>query len=200
MDINGYKGFDKDFKCRGFQFEPGKTYTHDGEAKICQSGFHFCLNPLDVFGYYPPADSRFAEVTGSGKTATHDEDTKVACTKIKIGAEIGLPDIISAGVKFIMERVDIKNAPATNTGYQSAATNTGNWSAATVSGKHSIACGLGVECKARGKKTCWLVLAEREIKNNKWAIKSVQAVEVDGKIIKEDTYYMLKDGEFVEAE
>ncbi len=100
----GYKGFDKDMKCRGFQFKPGEEYTHNGEVNACSDGFHFCESPLDVFGYYPPATSRFAEVEGSGKTDKKGDDTKVSCETIKIGAEISLTAYIEAGVKFVFER------------------------------------------------------------------------------------------------
>ena len=75
--ILGFKGFDKDLKCRGFQYEVGKEYTTD-KAEICEKGFHFCENPLDVFNYYSPAISRFAEVTGGGEIKKHDGDSKNA--------------------------------------------------------------------------------------------------------------------------
>jgi hypothetical protein len=55
--VYGFKGFDKDLKCRGYQFEIGKTYHHEGgkdNIKICSKGFHFCVNLKDVFGYYQP--------------------------------------------------------------------------------------------------------------------------------------------------
>ena len=205
--MKGYKGFDNDFQCRGYQFEPGKTYEHDGDAKACESGFHFCENPFDVWCYYPPSDSRFAEVEGSGKTDKHYGDSKVACTKLHVGAEISLNAFVNAGVKFILDRVTPEKketntgnqSAATNTGYQSAATNTGDHSAATVEGKESIAMATGIEGKAKGKKSCWLVLAEWKERKDGWHIKDVKSVAVDGKTIKEDTFYTLKGGKFVEV-
>jgi len=196
--VNGYKGFGNDFKCRGFQFEPGKTYEHDGEARACASGFHFCESPFDVWTYYPPSDSRFAKVEGMGKTDKNGEDSKVACTKLHVGAEISLNAFVNAGVKFILDRVTSEKKE-TNTGYQSAATNTGYRSAATVEGKESIAMVTGMKGKAKGKKSCWLVLAEWEERKDGWHIKDVKSVAVDGKKIKEDTFYTLKGGEFVEV-
>jgi len=196
--VNGYKGFGNDFKCRGFQFEPGKTYEHDGEARACASGFHFCESPFDVWTYYPPSDSRFAKVEGMGKTDKNGEDSKVACTKLHVGAEISLNAFVNAGVKFILDRVTPEKKE-TNTGYQSASTNTGNWSAATVEGKESIAMATGIEGKAKGKKSCWLVLAEWKERKDGWHIKDVKSVAVDGKTIKEDTFYTLKGGKFVEV-
>jgi len=59
--ITGYKGFDKDFRCRGKQYEVGQTYE-EPKAELCRTGLHFCEHPLDVFGYYPPAGNRFAEI------------------------------------------------------------------------------------------------------------------------------------------
>jgi hypothetical protein len=194
--IRGYKGFDRDFKCRGFQFSVGKSYEHPGSVNICKSGFHFCSDPLDIFNYYPPADSRFAEVSGSGDHETHIEDSKIATRNIHIEAEITLSALLSAGVKFILEKVDWKSKKSTNTGNQSAATNTGNQSAATTEGKESIACGLGYKCKARGTLGCWIVLAER---TDDGSIKAVKTVMVDGKKIKEMQFYELRNGKFCKA-
>ena len=137
-----YKGFDKDLKCRGFQYEVGKEYEESG-AKVCEKGFHACENPFDVFNYYPPADSRYCETEQSGELSKDSGDSKVASSKIKIGAEIGLTGLIRAGVKFILEKVDFKNAKATNTGNRSAATNTGYQSAATNTGYRSAATNTG---------------------------------------------------------
>ena len=137
-----YKGFDKDLKCRGFQYEVGKEYE-ENEVKVCEKGFHACEYPLDVFSYYPPADSRYCEVEQSGELSKDGGDSKVASSKIKIGAEIGLSGLIRAGVKFILEKVDFKNAKESNTGNRSAATNTGNQSAATNTGYQSAATNTG---------------------------------------------------------
>ena len=89
---------------------------------------------------------------------------------------------------------------ATNTGYQSAATNTGNYSAAIVEGKESIALATGINSKAKGKIGCFIVLAEWKEINHEYHIVDVKSAKVDGKNIKEDTFYTLKDGKFVEAD
>ena len=136
-----YKGFDKDLKCRGFQYEIGKEYEENA-ADICHKGFHACENPMDVFGYYNPADSRYCEVDLDTNEQT-EEDSKRVGKKIKIETEIGLSGLIQAGVKFILEKVDFKNAKESNTGNRSAATNTGNWSAATNTGDQSAATNTG---------------------------------------------------------
>ena len=136
-----YKGFDKDLKCRGFQYEIGKEYE-ENTADICRKGFHACENPMDVFGYYNPADSRYCEVDLDTNEQT-EEDSKRVGKKIKIETEIGLSGLIQAGVKFILEKVDFKSSKESNTGDQSAATNTGDWSAATNTGDWSAATNTG---------------------------------------------------------
>ena len=153
--IKGYKGFGKDLKCRGYQYEVGKDYEHDGKVSCCNSGFHFCENPMDVLNYYNPADSRYCEVEGSGtidKDTKDTNDTKVAVSKLHISEEIGLKGLIEAGVKFILDKVNWKDnkesntvyrSAATNTGYRSAATNTGDYSAATNTGDQSSATNTG---------------------------------------------------------
>jgi hypothetical protein len=98
--MNVYKGFDKDLKCRGFQYELGKTYEED-KAYLCDCGFHACEDPIDVFGYYPPAgSSRYCEVELEGVTGQKDDsDTKRCGSKITRGAEIGIPGIVKAHVE-----------------------------------------------------------------------------------------------------
>ena len=132
--IHGFKGFDKNMQCRGFQFEEGKTYKHEGPVKCCpnsndleagRGGFHFCENPLDVFAYYAPGESILAEVVGGGQIDRHNEDSKIACTEIKIGASINLHDFIGAGVKFLFSRKYEETTPNHSSGYSSASSATG---------------------------------------------------------------------------
>ena len=141
-----YKGFYKDLKCRGFQYEIGKEYEENA-ADICHKGFHACENPMDVFRYYNPADSRYCEVDFDTNEQT-DGDSKRVGKKIKIETEIGLSGLIQAGVKFILGKVDFKSAKESNTGYRSAATNTGNRSAATNTGHQSAATNTGNQSAA----------------------------------------------------
>ena len=151
-EIIAYKGFDKNLKCRDYQYEIGKTFEHDGAVKACESGFHACEYPLDVFSYYPPSSSRFAIVKMHGETSKDSDDTKIASAKITIETEIKLPEIINRAVDWIKNKVNLSNdnssntgnqSAATNTGYQSAATNTGDWSAATNTGYRSAATNTG---------------------------------------------------------
>ena len=198
--IKGYKGFDKSLQCRGFQYKVGEIFEEKGTIKACESGFHFCENPFNVFDYYPPSDSRYCNVEGDGKIDTDNSDSKVACSKLHIHTEIGLSGLISAGVKFILDKVDWGNNKATNTGYQSAATNTGYQSAASVEGKDSIAIVTGYDSKAKGAMGCWIVLTERgDWDGNTYPIINVQAFKVDGISIKADTFYKLKNSKPVEA-
>lgn len=203
--IIGFKGFDKELRCRDYQYEVGKEFEEKEKIEACSNGFHFCENPFDVLGYYPPSSekgsSRYCMVKGSGNIDRHGDDTKVACSKLHISAEIGLKGIIEAGVKFILDKVNWKDNKGSNTGYRSAATNTGDQSAAEVTGKESIAIVTGKDSKAKGVIGCWIVLTERgEWDGNVYPIKEVKTVRVDGEIIKPDTYYKLINGEIIQCE
>ena len=101
--IIAYKGFDKDFKCRGFQYEVGKTYEMDGNIACCNRGFHACESPMEVFDYYDTLTSRFAEVEQSGKMDKEADSTKTCSSRIKIKAELKLADIINLGVEWLKE-------------------------------------------------------------------------------------------------
>ncbi|HIC5233770.1 TPA: DUF7666 domain-containing protein [Salmonella enterica subsp. enterica serovar Infantis] len=152
-EIVTFKGFNKDLKCRDFQFEIGKTFHHDGKVEACGSGFHACECPFDVFSYYSPADSRFAETISFGITDREEYgDTKIASASITIKAELTLPQFIQRGIEWIWSKIDKSleqqimcgdRSAATNTGDRSAATNTGNWSAATNTGDRSAATNTG---------------------------------------------------------
>ena len=165
--IKSYKGMDKDMRCNNgkFQYEVGKTYETD-KAEACECGFHACESPLDVFNYYPPVDgNRYFEVEQSGGLSRKGYDSKVASTKLTVGAEIGIPGLVKAHVEWVKENINKEDAKkstgdrsaatntgdqsaATNTGYQSAATNTGYRSAATNTGDYSAATNTGYQSAA----------------------------------------------------
>ena len=226
MSIKSYKGMDKDMKCRGFQYEPGGIYEADHAVRCGGPGFHACEIPLDVFGYYPPADSSFFEVEQDGELSRDNEDSKVASSILKVGAEIGIPGLVRAHVEWVKEQIQEEKtesntgdysaatntgnrsaatntgncSAATNTGYQSAATNTGDCSAAEVSGKDSVAAVFGYEGRAKGALGCAIVVAERGDWNGEtYPLISIKAAIVDGETIKPDVWYTLKGGEFVEV-
>src|SRR6478752_3957966 len=102
--ITTYKGFNANWQCTGgdepFQYVLGESYEHKGKVAACQGGFHACEYPLDVLNYYAPAGSRFAIVEQSGEVSRHEEDTKVASSRIHIKAEISLGDLIRAGIEW----------------------------------------------------------------------------------------------------
>ena len=136
-----YKGMDANMQCRGYQYEVGKEYETD-EAVACEAGFHACEYPLDVFNYYPPAKSRYFGVKQSGKISKSGEDTKVASTKIKIVAEIGIAGLVKAAVEYTKERA--KEEPGGHaTGYRGAASATGYRGAASATGYRGAASATG---------------------------------------------------------
>ena len=137
-----YKGMDQNMKCRGFQYEVGKEYETD-DAEVCEKGFHACEYPLDVFNYYPPAGSRFFEVEQSGKLSKSGDDSKVASTRIKIGAEISIAGLVKAAVEYTKERAtEVPGGHAT--GYQGAASATGYQGAASATGDRGAASATGI--------------------------------------------------------
>ncbi|EAO4484396.1 hypothetical protein HBB73_000768 [Salmonella enterica] len=225
-EIVTFKGFNKDLKCRDFQFEIGKTFHHDGKVEACGSGFHACECPFDVFSYYPPAESRYAETISFGITDSEEGgDTKIASSSITIKDELTLPQFIQRGIEWIWSKIDKSleqqimtgdwsaatntgdwsaatntgnRSAATNTGDWSAATNTGDWSAAEVSGSQSVAASLGIEGKARASEGGAIVLCYRDEDGE---LIHIRASKVGENGIMPNTWYQLdKDGEFVECE
>ncbi|MBG5101861.1 hypothetical protein I5G07_05840 [Pseudomonas aeruginosa] len=200
--VTAYKGFKQDLTCRGYQFEIGGTYKHEGEVKACASGFHSCEYPLDVFGYYTPGESRFAIVKASGQLSRHDDDSKIASATLVVEAEISMPTMISRALDWIMSKVDksveqtVVGGTASNTGDYSAASNTGYQSAAEVSGKESVAASLGIEGRARASAGSAIVLCHRD---DEGRLIHIRASKVGENGVEPDTWYQLNaEGEFVE--
>jgi hypothetical protein len=146
--MKAYKGFDENLKCKDFQYEIGKTYE-EPEAQLCENGFNACEYPLDVFCYYSPAKSRFAEVELDDVSDEKSDDSERYGKKILVKAEIGIAGIVKASVDYIKEHATSAHgktgyrSAATNTGDRSAATNTGDFSAATNTGDFSAATNTG---------------------------------------------------------
>lgn len=200
--VTAYKGFKQDLTCRGYQFEIGGTYKHEGEVEACASGFHSCEYPLDVFGYYAPGKSRFAIVKASGQLSRHDDDSKIASATLVVEAEISMPTMISRAIDWIMSKVDksveqtVVGGTASNTGDYSAASNTGYQSAAEVSGKESVAASLGIEGRARASAGSAIVLCHRD---DEGRLIHIRASKVGENGVEPDTWYQLNaEGEFVE--
>ena len=97
--IMAFKAFDKNMKCREFQYEVGREYEQDGDVKLCECGFHACENPFDVWNYYP-INSKYARVELSGEIKKDGD--KSVCSKIKIKAELSFPDFIRQGVEYLI--------------------------------------------------------------------------------------------------
>mgnify|MGYP000816205156 CR=1 FL=1 len=217
MDKIGYKAFNPGMICRGKQYEENAVFE-EPEAKICNTGMHYCKNPFDVLEHYGFVNdnaeiNEFAEVEALADEKT-DDGRKFCTTKLKIGAKLSMHNFVNAFVEFTLKRTNGESAAtntgnwsaatntgnqsaATNTGNRSAATNTGNWSAATNTGKDGVAVSWGRRGKARGEKGCYLVLAEYDDSNN---LVCAKMEKVDGERIKENTFYTLKNGEFAVAE
>ena len=219
--IKAYKAFDKDLSYRGFKYEVGKEYEETGYIKACEKGFHACPYPLDVFGYYAPAGSRFCEVEQSGKIDDSESD-KVCSSKIRIGAELDIRGLVKAAVSFVKERCTNEcNAdpgkPATagdrgaaTAGYRGAATagdsgaaTAGNRGAATARGKAStgsngLSVARGKNVQVKGGIGAILVIAEE--KEDTYDIVDWKAVVVDGEVVKADTWYRLENGELLEVD
>ncbi|EPE8254322.1 DUF7666 domain-containing protein [Salmonella enterica] len=207
-EIVTFKGFNKDLTFRDFQFAIGETFHHDGKVEACGSGFHACECPFDVFSYYPPAESRYAETISFGVIDREEEgDTKIASASITIKSELTLPQFIQRGIEWIWSKIDKSleqqimtgnRSAATNTGNRSAATNTGYRSAAEVSGSQSVAASLGIEGKARASEGGAIVLCYRDEDGE---LIHIRASKVGENGIMPDIWYQLnEDGEFVECE
>ena len=218
--MKGYKGTNLDMTCQGHKFKIGKTYEDSGEIKLCEKGFHFCEYPLDVLQYYSPSFSKFFEVEADGVSEEKSGDSKKVCKKISLKVELSLSSLIEAAVKFVFEKADWSNKTQTEkemgaasaTGWRGAASATGERSAALATGEggaalatgwrgaasamgeEGVACAHGFEGRAKASLGNWIVLSEWENKDGKWKRTLVKAFQVDGKKIKADTYYFLKDG------
>jgi hypothetical protein len=197
--IHGFKGFDKDMKCRGFQFEEGKEYETD-KAIICEKGFHFCENPLDVWNYYNPCDSEYAAVDGYGKVVDHTEDSKKASTKIKITAKLSLAGFIKASVDFLLKTTKPDSDTAASGNYSKLAAS-GDCSQLEMTGQDSVGAAIGINNRIKGAVGDWITLSEWAYNNEKqrYVPVCVKSEKIDGKNIKPDTWYTLKDGKFVEV-
>ena len=142
--MKAYKGFDKDLKCREFQYEVGKEYEEENSA-LCKKGFHACENPLDTFRYYRPTDSRYCEVDVDDNGERNSTDSKVCGKHIKISAEIGLKGVINAGVRFVFDKCESateENASG-ESGNAAASGERGNAAASGESGNAAASGNLG---------------------------------------------------------
>ena len=213
--ITAYKGFDKDLRCRGYQYAVGETYTHDGNARLCDAGFHACTLPLDVLSYYPlTGGNRYCRVELDDATPPAGDDSKRAARKISIGASLNLMGLVKAHVeaiwdtvKPVVDKAGADYAHSATTGRYAHSATTGRYANSATTGYSAgvrcsvadptaVAAVLG-EGAARGAVGSWLVLTERDDKCN---VVEVRAVQVDGETLKPHTYYRLTGGQLVEVD
>ena len=128
--IKSFKGFNKDMTCRGFQYEENGDYEEEN-VKVCDYGFHACEYPLDCLGHYAPYKSVYHEVEQSGEIQKSDDDTKIASTKIKIGAEISIAGLVKAAIEYTVKRT--KKEADSNEDY-GASSATGDYGASSATG------------------------------------------------------------------
>jgi len=223
--MKAYKGFNQDMTCRGFQFEVGKTYIHDGEVKLCESGFHACEAPLDVLNYYPPT-ALFAEVELDGVSEeTHKQDTKRVSKSLTVKAAIDIAGLVKAQVEWCSKKSDAafskgNYSTAASSGYYSKAASSGDYSTAASSGNYSKAASSGDYSKAassgyystaesNGKQTIAMVAGlegkARAGINGAFALPWLDgeqvriAVGIIGENAKADIWYCVKDGVLAEC-
>lgn len=211
--MKAYKGFNRDMTCRGFQFEEGKTYEYQGDVKLCESGFHACEEPMDCLRYYDPCESVYHVVELEGVSDERKEDTKVVGKKIRIGERMSIKSIVKASIEYVFAMC--KNAE--NRDYASgdwslqAASGDGSCQAASggasrqvasgdgsrqeTTGKNCVMMSAGHAGKAKGKIGSWIVLTEW-----KKGAPNVVSKQIDGEEVKEDVWYTLRNGKFVEVE
>ena len=221
--MKAYKAFDKDMKCRDFQYEEGVTYTHEGDISLCSAGFHSCTLPFDCLSYYP-LESMIAEVEVEGVSNERREDSKVVSSSLKITKMLSFNEFTQTQVQEVIAlcRDVVSSAassgeysptassgeyspaassgycspaassgycsPAASSGNSSPASSSGNSSPASVKGEKSVACAIGRNSKVRGIKGSLLILVQYD---DKWNPIKTHSHIVDGKKIKENTWYVL---------
>lgn len=209
MAIKSYKGFNKDMTCKGFQYEEGKEYETE-RAEYCETGFHACEYPLNCFSHYAPNGSVYHEVEQDGDIDRKDDGTKIASTKIKIGARISIAGIVKAAIEYTMSRTKKKASKyddygaSSATGSCGASSATGYKGASSADHKDAVAVAWGYRGRAKGVLGSHLVLADWEGDDSQywkpryWELKGAKMVRVDGKDIKPDTWYTMENGEIME--
>ena len=204
--ITSYKAFDKNMKCRGFQYEVGKEYEMDGEIKCCNRGFHACKSPIEVWDYYDMLNSRFAEVEQYGKIDKEEKSTKVCSSHIKIKAELKLADIINVGVEWLKDitspsKIKTDGVLNDNGDRNKKICSSGGSAKIDSTGEDSVIMCAGNSSKAKAKVGSWITLAEWELSDEKkhYVPVCVKTEYVDGENIKADTWYQLKNRKFVEV-
>ena len=201
MTTIAYKAFNDDFTCRSFQYEVGKTYTHDGKISMCNAGFHACENPLDVLNYYNLCDSRFAVVELSGEILKHHEgDSKLCAATLHVRAELSLSDFVKTAVECLIEARKPKDGESSeqviaSSGYGAKLASSGDAAKLASSGENGVICSSGRRTRAKGKAGAWIALAEFDDDGKCVGF----ATGCAGKDFPADVWVCAKDGKLVEV-
>ena len=232
MGMKGFKGFEKDFSCKGKQYEENTTYEEHGVGCCHKGVMHFCEEPWEVLNNYDLVDenanfSEFAEVEALGQVWNDGE--KRATNKIHIGAKLGLKGFLKACIDFTLEKTKYESngtnlsgnyaqigssgnsaqigssgdsAKIGSSGYSAQIGSSGDSAQINSTGEDAVIMCAGSRSKAKGKKGSWITLAEwaKDEEKGRYVPICVKTERVDGEKIKEDTYYTLKNGEFVEVQ
>ena len=241
MGMKGFKGFEKDFSCKGKQYEENTTYEEHGVGCCHKGVMHFCEEPWEVLNNYDLVDengnfSEFAEVEALGQVWNDGE--KRATNKIHIGAKLGLKGFLKACIDFTLEKTKYESngtnlsgnsakigssgycaqigssgddakigssgycAKIGSSGYCAQIGSSGDSAKINSTGEDAVIMCAGSRSKAKGKKGSWITLAEwaKDEEKGRYVPICVKTERVDGEKIKEDTYYTLKNGEFVEVQ
>ena len=195
--MKAFKGFNKNLTCRGFQYKVGETYEEE-KAELCHAGFHACESPVACLQHYNPATSVYHEVELEEVSNEKDTDTKRVGKKITIGAEIGIPEICRLTFEYVKEHCTNENnaeagKPAT-AGEYGAATSRGK----SATGEQGLSVARGNNVRVKGGLGAVLVIAEEN--EDEYSVKEFATAIVNGKDIKADTWYKLKNGKLVEAD
>ena len=219
--MKGYKGFAPGLVCRGKQYAENSVFEEES-VEICSKGMHFCENPFDVLDHYDLVNdcgnfNDFAEVEALADVKT-DDDKKYCTTKLKVGANLSFAGFIKACVGFVIEKTKFSNnedssgdsaqigssgdsAKIGSSGDSAQIGSSGDYAQITSEGKYAVVCCAGRNSLVKAKKGSWITLAEWEysVKEGASIPVCVKTAFVDGEQIKEDTFYRLENGEFVEA-
>ena len=229
----GVKAFKKGLICKDYQFKENEIFGTD-KVKVCEKGFHYCENPLDVLDYYDLCDSEFAEVEDMGVTQV--EGNKSATNKIKIGAKLDLKGFIKLAFDFLFDKVKVTGniesgnyskvatsghssqvatlghysqvatsgdsskvatlghySQVATSGHYSKVATSGHSSKVAIEGKDSVVANIGIKGQIKGVIGTWITLAEYDSDNK---IILVKSAKIDGKRLKENTWYKLENNKF----
>ena len=213
-----YKAFKKGMICNGKQYAENTDFEEQGAESCCQAGvMHFCENPMDVLNYYPLVDengdfSEFATVEPLDKVIKKED--KCASKKIHVGAKLGFKGFIEAAVNVLIEKTKPDNikddARIGSSGDAAQIGSSGKYARIGSSGDdarikceadHAVVVCAGKRAKIKAHKGTWITLAEYgEFDGEGYPCICVKSAQIDGETLKADTWYTLKNGEFVEAD